>query len=124
MIVHPVPMPAQFVIYVAAKAAVVTISESIRDELLQENIGVTVLCPGPIRTNIGELAKNRPPQFGVGDAFRGGFMKGLAVSAPYEVCARMGSVAATYALEHLGGTSHAYTWDEFEARYKRHFGPL
>jgi NAD(P)-dependent dehydrogenase (short-subunit alcohol dehydrogenase family) len=65
-----VPMPAQFVIYVAAKAAVVTISETIRAELAQENIGVSVLCPGPIRTNIGELAKNRPPQFGVGDAFR------------------------------------------------------
>ena len=65
-----VPMPAQFVTYVAAKAAVVTISETIRNELLQENIGVTVLCPGPIRTNIGELAKNRPPQFGVGDAFQ------------------------------------------------------
>jgi NAD(P)-dependent dehydrogenase (short-subunit alcohol dehydrogenase family) len=65
-----VPMPAQYVIYVAAKAAVVTISETIRDELAQENIGVSVLCPGPIRTNIGELAKNRPPQFGVGDAFR------------------------------------------------------
>ena len=65
-----VPMPAQFVIYVAAKAAVVTISETIRAELMQENIGVSVLCPGPIRTNIGELARNRPPQFGVGDAFR------------------------------------------------------
>jgi NAD(P)-dependent dehydrogenase (short-subunit alcohol dehydrogenase family) len=65
-----VPMPAQFVIYVAAKAAVVAISETIRGELAQENIGVSVLCPGPIRTNIGELAKNRPPQFGVGDAFR------------------------------------------------------
>ena len=65
-----VPMPAQFVTYVAAKAAVVTISETIRDELRQDNIGVTVLCPGPIRTNIGELAKNRPPQFGVGDAFQ------------------------------------------------------
>jgi NAD(P)-dependent dehydrogenase (short-subunit alcohol dehydrogenase family) len=65
-----VPMPAQFVIYVAAKAAVVAISETIRSELAQENIGVSVLCPGPIRTNIGELAKNRPPQFGVGDAFR------------------------------------------------------
>ncbi len=65
-----VPMPAQFVIYVAAKAAVVTISETIRTELLQENIGVSVLCPGPVRTNIGELARNRPPQFGVGDAFR------------------------------------------------------
>jgi NAD(P)-dependent dehydrogenase (short-subunit alcohol dehydrogenase family) len=65
-----VPMPAQYVIYVAAKAAVVTISETIRGELVQENIGVSVLCPGPVRTNIGELAKNRPARFGVGDAFQ------------------------------------------------------
>lgn len=61
---------------------------------------------------------------GVGDAFRGGFMKGLALGLSYEVCARFGSVAATYALEHLGGTYHAYTWDEFKARYEQHFGPL
>lgn len=61
---------------------------------------------------------------GVGDAFRGGFMKGLAMGAPYGVCARLGSVAATYALEHLGGTSHAYTWTEFTARYEQHFGKL
>jgi adenosine kinase len=61
---------------------------------------------------------------GVGDAFRGGFMKGLAIGAPYVVCARLGSVAATYALEHLGGTSHAYTWKEFSARYEQHFGKL
>lgn len=61
---------------------------------------------------------------GVGDAFRGGFMKGLAIGASYEVCARFGSVAATYALEHLGGTYHAYTWDEFKARYEKHFGKL
>jgi adenosine kinase len=58
---------------------------------------------------------------GVGDAFRGGFMKGLATGASYEVCARMGSVAATYALEHLGGTSHAYTVAEFNERYAAHF---
>jgi adenosine kinase len=61
---------------------------------------------------------------GVGDAFRGGFMKGLAAGFDYATCARIGSVAATYALEHLGGTYHAYTWPEFEARYQRHFGPL
>ncbi|MGE0041581.1 MAG: carbohydrate kinase family protein, partial [Vicinamibacterales bacterium] len=61
---------------------------------------------------------------GVGDAFRGGFMKGLAMKAPYETCARLGSVAATYALEHLGGTSHAYTWKEFTERYAKHFGKL
>jgi len=61
---------------------------------------------------------------GVGDAFRGGFMKGMAVGAPPEICGRLGSVAATYALEHLGGTNHAYTWEEFAARYEAHFGAL
>ncbi len=61
---------------------------------------------------------------GVGDAYRGGFLKGLAVSAPLDVCAQIGSVAATYALEHLGGSSHAYSWTEFEDRYETHFGPV
>jgi adenosine kinase len=61
---------------------------------------------------------------GVGDAFRGGLMKGIALGLPYGVSARMGSVAATYALEHLGGQSHSYAWREFEERYEEHFGPL
>ena len=61
---------------------------------------------------------------GVGDAFRGGFMKGLATGAGYDVCAQLGSVAATYALEHLGGSSHAYSHAEFTERYESHFGPL
>jgi adenosine kinase len=61
---------------------------------------------------------------GVGDAFRGGFLKGLAVGAPFDVCARLGSVAAAYVLEHLGGQSHAYRWDEFRQRYQEHFGLL
>jgi adenosine kinase len=61
---------------------------------------------------------------GVGDAFRGGLMRGIALGLPYGVCAQIGSVAATYALEHMGGLSHAYTWDEFKARYQEHFGEL
>lgn len=61
---------------------------------------------------------------GVGDAYRGGFMKGLAMGADHRACAQLGSVAAAYALEHVGGSYHAYTWDEFRARYARHFGPL
>lgn len=61
---------------------------------------------------------------GVGDAFRGGLMKGLAQGRPLPVCAQMGSVAATWALEHLGGMSHAYTWQEFVQRYEAHFGRL
>jgi adenosine kinase len=59
---------------------------------------------------------------GVGDAFRGGFLKGMAREADHVVCARLGSVAATYALEHLGGQSHTYTWQEFFDRYEMHFG--
>jgi adenosine kinase len=61
---------------------------------------------------------------GVGDAFRGGFMKGMAEKAPLPVCAQLGSVSATYALEHLGGQSHAYTRAEFRQRYEAHFGAL
>jgi adenosine kinase len=59
---------------------------------------------------------------GVGDAFRGGFMKGLATGVNYEECAKLGSVAATYALEHLGGTSHTYSLEEFKARFLRAYG--
>jgi len=78
-----VPMPAQFVIYQTAKAAVVTLSEAIRAELAEENIGVSVLCPGPVRTNIHELGKNRPAQFSVGDAFLAAEKAGAArVSFP------------------------------------------
>jgi adenosine kinase len=59
---------------------------------------------------------------GVGDAFRAGFVKGLALEADLEMCGRLGSVAATYALEHLGGTNHAFSWDEFVRRYEESFG--
>jgi adenosine kinase len=61
---------------------------------------------------------------GVGDAFRGGLMKGIAAGKSLKECAQLGTVAATYALEHLGGQSHAYTMKEFTDRYAEHFGPL
>jgi len=49
-------------------------------------------------------------------------MKGLAAKEPYKICAQLGAVAATYALEHLGGQSHAFTKGEFRTRYEEHFG--
>ncbi len=61
---------------------------------------------------------------GVGDAFRGGLMKGMATGKSFKECAQLGTVAATYALEHLGGQSHAYTIKEFSERYAEHFGSL
>jgi adenosine kinase len=86
--------------------------------------GSSVISPGG-RVDVSAVTPHRiVDPTGVGDAYRGGVMKGLALRLPYETCARMGSVAAAYALEHLGGLSHAYTWDEFRQRYLEHFGPL
>jgi adenosine kinase len=61
---------------------------------------------------------------GVGDAFRGGLMKGMALGLPYETSAQLGSVAASYALEHLGGQGHSYSLGEFMLRYEQQFAPL
>ena len=86
--------------------------------------GSTVLT-GKSRVDVPAVTPHRiADPTGVGDAYRGGFMKGLAHGAPLEVCARLGSVAATYALEHLGGQAHAYNWAEFKTRYQEHFGAL
>ena len=86
--------------------------------------GSSVIAPEG-RTDVPAVATRRVVDpTGVGDAFRGGLMKGIALGLPYAACAQIGSVAATYALEHLGGQSHAYSWDEFRRRYEEHFGPL
>jgi adenosine kinase len=78
-----------------------------------------------VRTDVPAVEPHRiVDPTGVGDAYRGGFIKGMASGASYEVCARIGSMAATYALEHLGGQSHSYTLEEFQERYEAHFGPL
>jgi adenosine kinase len=98
-----------------AKALIVTRGEH----------GSSVFLPGGARVDVPAVMPRRiVDPTGVGDAYRGGLMKGLALQLPYEVAARLGSVAATYALEHLGGLSHAYTWNEFKARYEEHFGAL
>jgi len=86
--------------------------------------GSTVYA-GDQRTDVPAVTPHRiADPTGVGDAYRGGLMKGLAHGVDLPTCARLGTVAATYALEHLGGQSHAYTWAEFSARYAEHFGTL
>ena len=88
-------------------------------------LGSSVYTASGARADIPAVAPQRiVDPTGVGDAFRGGLMKGIALGLPYDVCARVGSVAATYALEHLGGQSHSYTWNEFRRRYEENFGLL
>lgn len=50
--------------YSAAKAAVVNLMESYRQSLEKYGIGVSVVCPANIKSNIAEASKLRPAQFG------------------------------------------------------------
>ncbi len=58
---------------------------------------------------------------GVGDAFRAGLIKGLALGLPWGLAGGIGALAATYTLEQPGPQSHHYTLAEFVARYREHF---
>lgn len=58
---------------------------------------------------------------GVGDAFRGGFLRGYMLGFDWLTCGRMGALAATYVLEQHGTQNHHYTPAEFVARYRQHF---
>ena len=58
---------------------------------------------------------------GVGDAFRGGLLRGVAAGWGWELSGRMGALAATYVLEQVGTQNHRFTPDEFVARFRQHF---
>ena len=47
-------------VYNASKWAVVGISETLKTDLEGQNIGVSVLCPGVVNTNIFNSGRNRP----------------------------------------------------------------
>ena len=50
--------------YTASKFAVVAMSEGLATELKPLGIGVSVLCPGFVRTRIAESGRNRPARYG------------------------------------------------------------
>ena len=50
-------------IYVTTKFAVVGFSEALRAELAPQGIGVSVFCPGGVRTNIRDYEGARPDRF-------------------------------------------------------------
>ena len=50
-------------IYIAAKSAVLGLSEQLRGELEEEGIGVSAFCPGPVQSNIAHSGELRPEKF-------------------------------------------------------------
>jgi adenosine kinase len=58
---------------------------------------------------------------GVGDAYRAGLCKGLAMGVGWEIAGKMGTVCAAYVIECNGPQSHCYTPAEFVERFRQHF---
>jgi NADP-dependent 3-hydroxy acid dehydrogenase YdfG len=50
-------------LYTTTKYAVVGLSESLRTDMIGRNIGVSVYCPGTVKSNIGEGGKMRDEQY-------------------------------------------------------------
>lgn len=58
---------------------------------------------------------------GAGDAWRAGFLAGLAKGFNLQACGQMGSVVSAYAIEHYGTQEHNFTKEEFAKRYKQSY---
>lgn len=58
---------------------------------------------------------------GVGDAFRGGFLRGYLLGWPMKICAEMGATTAAYCLAKHGTQEHSFTWQEFKQYYRQTF---
>ncbi|HTW39004.1 MAG TPA: SDR family NAD(P)-dependent oxidoreductase [Steroidobacteraceae bacterium] len=47
-------------VYAASKFAVVGLTEALRTDMIGRNIGVSVYCPGPVKSHIAESGQGRP----------------------------------------------------------------
>jgi adenosine kinase len=59
---------------------------------------------------------------GAGDAFRAGFVAGLARGLSWPTVGRLAALTAVYAIEHPGTQQHSYSIDEFLGRFEQNFG--
>jgi adenosine kinase len=59
---------------------------------------------------------------GAGDAYRGGLLFGIVNGKDLPTSARLGAVAAAYAIEKYGTQEHRFTQEEFMDRYRQNFG--
>jgi len=65
--------------------------------------------------------ENTSDPTGAGDAFRAGFIKGLAQGLPLDVAGRLASTVAVYTVEKCGTQTHTFTIGELKERYNKNF---
>jgi len=80
-------------VYNTTKYAVVGLSETLRADLAVHNIGVSVLCPGVVATNIGTSGRNRPEDL-KGDVDTASLMRGNDSPGP-EQAAQLAQIMAS-----------------------------
>jgi ribokinase len=61
---------------------------------------------------------------GAGDSYRAGFLSAYVRGYPPLTCCRIGTVTASFVVEHVGCQTHLPTWESMNGRYRQHFGPL
>ena len=85
--------------------------------------GATILRRGeePIEVPIATDVERVDPT-GVGDAFRAGFLAGLAWELPQERCAQLGSTLASYVLETVGTQEYTFATADFLGRFTEAYG--
>lgn len=61
---------------------------------------------------------------GAGDSYRAGFLSAFVRGYSPLTCCRIGTVTASFVVEHVGCQTHLPGWDAMKERYGRHFGVL
>lgn len=103
------------------------------DEEVLERVGMRITTLGPKGCTI--TRQGEEPMFveaaperrkedptGVGDAFRAGFLAGVAWDVSLKRAAQVGSLLATYVLEHVGTQEYRLNRSEFRDRFAACFG--
>jgi adenosine kinase len=140
---HQLPMMAGEDVTDSANGAWITIGNDYELELIQERTGrdmdgmlelteIVVTTLGRhgsrITTRHGAVDIPAAPSdhevdpTGCGDAYRAGLVAGLLRGLPLYEAGCIASLAATYAVEHVGTIEHSYTREEFAERHRLSFG--
>ncbi|MGB8219325.1 MAG: carbohydrate kinase family protein [Methanoregula sp.] len=61
---------------------------------------------------------------GAGDSYRSGFLSAYVRGYTPLTCCRVGTVTASYVVEHVGCQTHLPTWAQMLERYHAHFGTI
>jgi adenosine kinase len=100
------------------------ISERVRTRVITRGKdGVTVETRGeaPVEVQVAREVRRADPT-GVGDAFRAGFLTGLAWGLGHRRCAELGSMLATYVIETVGTQEYELGRGRFLQRFTEAYG--